>query len=86
MPSIAAYNIIDRMPGLKAEGDLSTYTRLPPAGRGEYARRLVHQDDCGRRTLGQAEGKKGRPEGQCVPGRGADDERSRDAARLRTRY
>ena len=58
IPSIAAFNIIDKMPDEKPAVTYPRAVRIPPVRRREYARRLVHQDDCGRAPSGKLKGKK----------------------------
>ena len=82
IPSIAAFNIIDKMPDEKPG---VTYPRAvgyrPSGGENTHGAWYIKTTVTGA-PLGQAQGQEDCAEGQCVPGRRADDERRLDAGRL----
>ena len=85
LPSIAAFNIIDRMPDDKPR---VTYPRTagyrPSVEENAHGAWYIKTTVQGRR-LGQAQRQEGRAQGQRVPRRRADDERRIDAGRLHAR-
>ena len=81
----AAYDAGRCHAGLRPGRELSANARLPSRGRGEQVQRLVRQDHDQGRVERQARRQDDRAEGQCQPGRRADDERRLDARRLRAR-
>ena len=84
LPSIAAFNTIDRMPDDKPR---VTYPRTagyrPSAEENAHGAWYIKTTVRGR--PGQAQGQEGRAQGQRVPRRRADDERRIDAGRLHAR-
>ena len=85
LPSIAAFNIIDRMPDDKPR---VTYPRTagyrPSAEENAHGAWYVKTTVQGAASR-QAQGQEGRAQGQRVPRRRADDERRIDAGRLHAR-
>ena len=83
MPSIAAFNIIDKMPDEKPRVTYPRAAGYRPSGEENPHGAWYVKTTVSRAPLGQAQGQEGRPEGQHLPGRRADDERRLDARRLR---